>query len=55
MSHLNLDQSIDLINEVKPKRALLTHISHYMGLHDDLDRELPMNISPGYDGQVIEI
>ena len=52
-SHFNLEQSIDLINEVQPKQALFTHISHYMGKHSDLLKELPQHISPAYDGQII--
>ena len=55
LSHFNLQQSIELINQVSPKKSLLTHISHYMGLHDELVEELPFNINPGYDGQVIDL
>ena len=55
ISHFNLEESLDLINEVKPKRSLFTHISHYMGKHKELTQELPKNIAPGYDGQVIII
>ena len=55
ISHFNLEESLDLINEVKPKRSLFTHISHYMGKHKELTQELPKNIAPGYDGQVITI
>ena len=53
ISHLTLEQALELINELKPKRALLTHISHYMGKHDDLLKELPSNIDLSYDGQTI--
>ena len=55
LSHFNLQQSIELIKQVSPKKSLLTHISHYMGLHDELVNELPFNINPGYDGQVIDL
>ena len=53
ISHLSLSQAIDLINEVKPKRALLTHISHYMGLHKEINLSLPHNIDLAYDTQQI--
>jgi len=53
ISHLTLEQALELINELKPKRALLTHISHYMGKYDDLLKELPSNIDLSYDGQTI--
>ena len=35
LSHFNLEQALALLEELKPKQALLTHISHYMGLHDN--------------------
>ena len=53
ISHLTLEQALELINELKPKRALLTHVSHYMGKYDDLLKELPSNIDLSYDGQTI--
>ena len=53
ISHFNLDQALALLEEVQPKRALLTHISHYMGFHDDVNKSLPKNIQLAYDGQKI--
>lgn len=55
ISHFNLEQSLELLNELKPKQALLTHISHFMGLHELVNRELPNNIQLAYDGQSIEL
>lgn len=51
ISHLNLDQAVALLEELKPKRALLTHISHYMGLNNVVNKELPSYIQLAYDGQ----
>ena len=53
ISHFNLDQAINLISEIKPKKALLTHVSHLMGLHDDVNNELPNHIQLAYDSQKI--
>ena len=53
ISHFNLDQALALLDELKPKQALLTHISHYMGLHDDVNKELPNHIKLGYDSQKV--
>ncbi len=53
LSHFNLDQAIALLEEVQPKRALLTHISHYMGLNDIINKDLPAHIQLAYDGQQI--
>ena len=53
MSHFNLDQALALLEELKPKQALLTHISHYMGLHDSVNDDLPSHINLAYDSQVV--
>jgi len=55
LSHFNLEQALSLLDELKPKQALLTHISHYMGLHDTVNKELPDNINLAYDGQVVTL
>ena len=53
ISHFSLQEALDLLEELKPKQALLTHISHYMGLHNEVNRSLPDNINLGYDRQFI--
>lgn len=55
ISHFSLSQAIALINELGPRMGYLTHISHQMGLSEDLCRELPPNIRPAYDGLVLEL
>ena len=55
MSHLCLQQSIDLIDELKPKKSYLIHISHLMGLHDQVQSELPPNIFLSYDGLKVKL
>lgn len=54
-SHFNLDQALALINEIKPERAFLTHISHQMGRYADVSKELPSNVKLAYDGLQIEV
>lgn len=55
ISHFTLEQAIDVINKVKPDKAYLTHISHQLGTHEDVSRELPENIYLAYDDLTIEI
>lgn len=50
ISHFKLSQAIDLIREINPERAYLTHISHRMGLHHKINKTLPENISLAFDG-----
>ena len=54
-SHFTLQEAIDLMIELKPKRAYFTHISHQLGLHNDVERELPSFIKLAYDGLRIEV
>lgn len=54
ISHFTLDEAIELLTKLKPKKAYLTHISHLMGKHDDVAKELPNFIEIAYDGLVIE-
>lgn len=55
ISHLNLDEALEWIAELKPKRAYLTHISHLMGSHEEVSKALPACVFLGYDGQKLEI
>jgi phosphoribosyl 1,2-cyclic phosphate phosphodiesterase len=50
ISHFSLQQAIDLISELKPEQAYLTHLSHKLGTHDEISAELPENIMLAYDG-----
>ena len=52
-SHFNLDEALELIRKVNPKQAYLTHISHRLGLHADLEKELPPDVTVAYDGMEI--
>lgn len=55
ISHYSLSEALEIINELSPKRAYLTHISHQMGLHHDINEELPHGISLAYDGLRFEV
>ena len=54
-SHLNLNDALELISKIKPKRAYLTHISHMLGFHDEVQKILPENVFLAYDGLEITI
>lgn len=49
ISHFTLAEALELIEELKPKRAFLTHISHQMGLHSEINNILPSNVKLAYD------
>jgi phosphoribosyl 1,2-cyclic phosphate phosphodiesterase len=50
ISHFSLREAIDLFREISPKKGFITHISHQMGLHREVSRELPPEIMLAYDG-----
>jgi len=54
ISHYKLSEAIELLEQLKPKKAYLTHISHYLGKHDDVQSELPSFIEVAYDGLKID-
>ena len=54
-THLNLEEALDLIAELKPKKAYLTHISHKLGFHAEVEKELPKNVHLAYDGLKINV
>ncbi|TAL62729.1 MAG: MBL fold metallo-hydrolase [Bacteroidetes bacterium] len=49
-SHFTLDEAVAQINELKPKTAYLIHMSHQIGLHEEVEDELPENIHLAFDG-----
>lgn len=55
ISHFNLQEALDLVAELKPKQAYFTHISHLLGKHSDVSKELPENVQLAYDGLTLEL
>jgi phosphoribosyl 1,2-cyclic phosphate phosphodiesterase len=49
VSHFTLDESISLAKELQIPQTYLTHISHQLGRHNDVNAELPEGIALGYD------
>jgi phosphoribosyl 1,2-cyclic phosphate phosphodiesterase len=50
ISHFTLQQAIELVEELKPKKAYFTHISHQLGLHNAVNQGLPANMELACDG-----
>jgi phosphoribosyl 1,2-cyclic phosphate phosphodiesterase len=55
ISHMGFDEILALIEELRPKKAYLTHISHMQYGYEELISKLPANVLPAYDGLIIEI
>jgi phosphoribosyl 1,2-cyclic phosphate phosphodiesterase len=55
VSHFSLSEALEIIGKINPERAYLTHISHFLGLHDEVEAKLPGNVRLAYDNLVIEV
>lgn len=53
-THFSVDEALQVIAELKPGRALLTHMSHALD-YGRLRRELPAGVEPAYDGMEVEV
>lgn len=54
-SHFSVEEALDLIAKVQPRKAYLTHMSHEIGLHADSLGKLPQGVELAYDSLTIEI
>lgn len=54
-SHFCLAEALEVVAAVGPREAYITHISHEMGFHAEVDAELPAGVHLAYDGLKINI
>ncbi|AXT19939.1 MBL fold metallo-hydrolase [Flavobacteriaceae bacterium AU392] len=54
-SHFNLSEALAFIKKVNPQRAYLTHLSHLLGFHKDVERKLPENVFLAYDNLQLKL
>lgn len=52
-SHFTLNESLEVIKQVGARESYITHIGHYLGLHDVVSGELPLDVALAYDGLMI--
>ncbi|HQS50995.1 MAG: MBL fold metallo-hydrolase [Sphingobacteriales bacterium 17-39-43] len=50
ISHFTLDEALQLAAEIGAKKTYITHISHNMGTHREVSKELPEGVFLAYDG-----
>ncbi|QTE22904.1 MBL fold metallo-hydrolase [Polaribacter cellanae] len=53
-THFNLEEALELVEELQPKRTYFTHISHKLGFHEEVSKKLPKNVFLAFDGLKIE-
>lgn len=54
-SHFNLAEALVFIEKVKPEKAYLTHISHLLGFHNEVEKELPEGVYLAFDNLVLSV
>ena len=54
ISHFSLPEALEVIKKVGAKRNYLTHMSHQLGTHQELCKQLPENVLPAHDRLVLE-
>ena len=50
VSHFNLEEAIEIAKKINAKQTFFTHLSHRMGTHAAVEKELPAGIRLAYDG-----
>jgi phosphoribosyl 1,2-cyclic phosphate phosphodiesterase len=54
-SHFTLEEALEIAHRIGAKQTWFTHISHQLGLHEDVNAELPDNMYLAYDGLKLEV
>jgi phosphoribosyl 1,2-cyclic phosphate phosphodiesterase len=54
-SHFNLEEAVQLAQEIGAKETYFTHISHQLGQHAEVEKELPDGMYIAYDGLKLEV
>ncbi len=55
ISHFTLDEAVELATELAVPEVYFAHISHQLGKHEDVNKELPLHIQLAHDGLVIRL
>ncbi len=55
ISHFTLEEALEIVSKLRPKQTYLTHISHFLGLHDEINQSLPQNVRLAFDQLSIQI
>lgn len=55
LSHQTLEQALEQVKRIAPKSAYFIHMSHHIGLHAEVQKQLPSNVYLAYDGLEIDL
>ena len=54
-SHLSVAEALAYVEELRPQRTVLFHLSHRLGPHADFQATLPPGVEVGYDGMLLDL
>jgi phosphoribosyl 1,2-cyclic phosphate phosphodiesterase len=55
VSHFSVGEAVEILKELQPEKAFLTHLSHFVGLHEEVNKKLPDFIQLAWDGLELEV
>lgn len=55
VSHFNLEEALAMVEKIKPGKTYFTHISHKLGLHQDVEKKLPAGVALAFDGMQLDL
>jgi phosphoribosyl 1,2-cyclic phosphate phosphodiesterase len=55
ISHYCLQEALEIIEQLGPEKAYLTHMSHFIGLHEQVEKKLPPKVKLAYDGLKVKV
>ena len=54
-SHFNLKEALAFIDKVKPEKSYITHVSHLLGFHEEVEKKLPKDVHLAFDNLQITL
>lgn len=54
-THFNIDEALEVVQQISPKRTYFTHISQTMGFHQQVQEQLPKDVFLAYDNLIVEV
>lgn len=54
-AHMNIAEACEMSERLSPGKTFFTHITHFMGRHEDVNAELPDGMELAYDGMIVEL
>ncbi len=54
LSHLTLEEALEWVEELQPEQAWFTHMSHRLGTHTNIEKELPASVRLAYDNLTLQ-